>query len=117
MGFVPQQNVLFRCTCKILASKVFSVDHLAHILLLIFHSIDADHLFVSSPSNGIIKKKNMKVRLLEKTSKVKAEGLPPKSTSDLIMLYFDKFAEVEDDGVTFETDQSAIITFTNPEGT
>ncbi|KTF89145.1 hypothetical protein cypCar_00005074 [Cyprinus carpio] len=75
----------------------------------------AEHFFVSSPSNGIIKKKNMKVRLLEKTSKVKAEGLPPNSNSDLVMLYFDKFAEVEDDGVTFETDQSAIITFTNPE--
>uniref|UniRef100_A0A8C2ACV7 Poly [ADP-ribose] polymerase n=1 Tax=Cyprinus carpio TaxID=7962 RepID=A0A8C2ACV7_CYPCA len=75
----------------------------------------AEHFFVSSPNNGIIKKKNMKVRLLEMTSKVKAEGLPPNSNSDLIMLYFDKFAEVEDDGVTFETDQSAIITFTNPE--
>uniref|UniRef100_A0A8C2G3T2 Poly [ADP-ribose] polymerase n=1 Tax=Cyprinus carpio TaxID=7962 RepID=A0A8C2G3T2_CYPCA len=60
-------------------------------------------------------KKNMKVRLLEKTSKVKAEGLPPNSNSDLVMLYFDKFAEVEDDGVTFETDRSAIITFKNPE--
>lgn len=58
----------------------------------------------------------MKVRLLEVTSKVKAEGLPPNSNSDLVMLYFDKFAEVEDDGVTFETDRSAIITFKNPEG-
>ncbi|XP_058642232.1 poly(ADP-ribose) polymerase family member 14-related sequence 1 isoform X2 [Onychostoma macrolepis] len=76
---------------------------------------DAEHFFVSSRSNGIIKKKNMKVRLLEMTSKVKAEGLPPNSTSDLIMLYFDKFAEVEDDGVAFETDHSAIITFKNPE--
>ncbi len=90
---------------------------LLDFLLLIFHSIDAEHFCVSSPSNGIIKKKNMKVRLLEMTSKVKAEGLPPNSNSDLVMLYFDKFAEVEDDGVTFETDQSAIITFTNPEGT
>ncbi|XP_059417878.1 protein mono-ADP-ribosyltransferase PARP14-like [Carassius carassius] len=75
----------------------------------------AEHFFVSSPSNGIFKKKNMEVRLLEITSKVKAEGLPPNSNSDLIMLYFDKFAEVDDDGVTFETDQSAIITFKNPE--
>ncbi|XP_026127707.1 poly [ADP-ribose] polymerase 14-like isoform X1 [Carassius auratus] len=75
----------------------------------------AEHFLVSSPSNGIINKKNMKVRLLEVTSKVKAEGLPPNSNSDLVMLYFDKFAEVEDDGVTFETDQSAIITFKNPE--
>lgn len=86
-------------------------------MLLISHSIDAEHFFVSSPSNGIFKKKNMEVRLLEITSKVKAEGLPPNSNSDLIMLYFDKFAEVDDDGVTFETDQSAIITFKNPEGT
>uniref|UniRef100_A0A673KLM8 Poly [ADP-ribose] polymerase n=1 Tax=Sinocyclocheilus rhinocerous TaxID=307959 RepID=A0A673KLM8_9TELE len=75
----------------------------------------AEHFFVSSPSNGIIKKKNIKVRLLEMTSKVKAEGLPPNSNSDLVMLYFDKFGEVEDDGVTVETDQSAIITFTNLE--
>lgn len=59
----------------------------------------------------------MKVRLLEMTSKVKAEDLPPNTSSDLIMLYFDKFAEVVDDEVTFETDQSAIITFSNPEGT
>uniref|UniRef100_A0A8C1XM30 Poly [ADP-ribose] polymerase n=1 Tax=Cyprinus carpio TaxID=7962 RepID=A0A8C1XM30_CYPCA len=75
----------------------------------------AEHFFVSSPNHSTIKKKNMKVRLLEMTSKVKAEGLPPNSNSDLIMLYFDKFAEVEDDGVIFEMDQSAIITFKNPE--
>lgn len=59
----------------------------------------------------------MKVRLLEMTSKVKAEGLPPNTNSDYLMLYFEKFGEVVDDGVTFETDQSSIITFKNPEGT
>lgn len=51
------------------------------------------------------------------TSKVKAEGLPPNTNLDYIMLYFEKFGEVEDDGVTMEMDQSAIITFKNPEGT
>lgn len=64
----------------------------------------------------MIKKKNMNVVLLEKTLKVKAEGLPPNTNSDYLMLYFDKFGEIEDDGITVETDESAIITFANPEG-
>lgn len=63
----------------------------------------------------MIKKKNMNVVLLEKTLKVKAEGLPPNTNSDYLMLYFDKFGEIEDDGITVETDESAIITFANPE--
>ncbi|KAK9969248.1 hypothetical protein ABG768_027441 [Culter alburnus] len=79
------------------------------------YSKDAETFIISSPSSGIIKRKNMKVRLLEMTSKVKAEGLPPNTNSDYLMLYFEKFGEVVDDGVTFETDQSAIITFQNPE--
>ncbi|XP_067299868.1 poly(ADP-ribose) polymerase family member 14-related sequence 1 isoform X2 [Pseudorasbora parva] len=78
------------------------------------YSKDAENFIISCRSNGIIKRKNMKVRLLEVTSKVKAEGLPL-NTNEYLELYFDKFAEVEDDGVTFETDQSAIITFKNPE--
>uniref|UniRef100_A0A673IG12 Poly [ADP-ribose] polymerase 14-like n=1 Tax=Sinocyclocheilus rhinocerous TaxID=307959 RepID=A0A673IG12_9TELE len=101
-------------------SKDFSIETVpeTNCAVVTFSGIsrkDAEQFLLSSPSNGIIKKKNMKVRLLEMTSKVKAEGLPPNSNSDLIMLYFDKFAEVEDDGVAFETDQSAIITFKNPE--
>ncbi|KAK2905058.1 hypothetical protein Q8A67_006857 [Cirrhinus molitorella] len=99
-------------------SKDFSIEIIPEsncAVMTFSNSKYADHFFESSPRNTIIKKKDMKVRMLEMTSKVKAEDLPPNSTSDLIMLYFDKFAEVEDDAVTFETDQSAIITFKNHE--
>ncbi|XP_043104773.1 poly(ADP-ribose) polymerase family member 14-related sequence 1 [Puntigrus tetrazona] len=99
-------------------SKDFSIEPIPEsscAVVTFSSSKDAKHFFVSSESNGIIKRKNIQVRLLEMTSKVKAEGLPRNSNSDLLMLYFDKFAEVEDDGVAFETDDSAIITFKNLE--
>lgn len=76
---------------------------------------DTENFIISCQSNAMVKKKNMKVGLLEKTFKVKAEGLPPNTNPDYLMLYFEKFGGIEDDGVTVETDESAIITFANPE--
>lgn len=72
---------------------------------------------MSGSGNTIMKKKNMTIRLLEMTSKVKAEGLPPSTISEVLVLYFERFGEVEDDVVMFENEQSAIITFKDPKGT
>lgn len=99
-------------------SNDFSIEMISEsncAVVTFSYSKDAKNFIISCPSNGIIKRKNIKVRLLEMTSKVKAEGLPPNTNLDYIMLYFEKFGEVEDDGVTMEMDQSAIITFKNPE--
>ncbi|TRZ02744.1 hypothetical protein DNTS_005427 [Danionella cerebrum] len=76
---------------------------------------DTEYFVLSCLDNEKIKKRDMTVRILEKPRKVKAEGLPPGSNIDLIMLYFEKYAELEEEGVTIETEESAIITFKNPE--
>lgn len=59
----------------------------------------------------------MTVRLLEMALKVKAEGLPHNTVSEILALYFERFGEVEEDVVMFENEQSAIITFKDPKGT
>lgn len=45
------------------------------------------------------------------TTKVKVENLPSDVNSDYIMLYFEKYGEIEDDVEMLEDDKSAVITF------
>lgn len=78
---------------------------------------DLQNFIISGSSNAMIKRKNMTVRLLEMALKVKAEGLPHNTVSEILALYFERFGEIEEDMVMFENEQSAIITFKDPKGT
>ncbi|XP_073710890.1 protein mono-ADP-ribosyltransferase PARP14-like [Misgurnus anguillicaudatus] len=75
---------------------------------------DTENFILSAPCYSLIKKKQMRVRILETTLKVKAEPLPLNINSDFLMLYFDKFGDVEDNMVISEKEHSAIITFKDP---
>lgn len=71
---------------------------------------------MSGPENSICKRKNLEISLLDKTTKVKVEDLPPGMNSDYISLYFEKFGEIVGDVEMLEDDESAIITFNVHEG-
>ncbi|XP_065148690.2 poly(ADP-ribose) polymerase family member 14-related sequence 1 isoform X2 [Paramisgurnus dabryanus] len=75
---------------------------------------DTENFILSGSCYSVIKKKQMRVRILETTLKVKAEALPFNINSDLLMLYFEKFGDVEDNMVVSEKEHSAIITFKDP---
>ncbi|XP_053352525.1 poly(ADP-ribose) polymerase family member 14-related sequence 1 isoform X2 [Clarias gariepinus] len=72
---------------------------------------DAVDFIMSGPENSICKRKNLEISLLDKTTKVKVEDLPPGMNSDYISLYFEKFGEIVGDVEMLEDDESAIITF------
>ncbi|KAL7881397.1 hypothetical protein AOLI_G00082450, partial [Acnodon oligacanthus] len=72
---------------------------------------DAENFILSCPDNSVFRKKDMDVRPLEKTPKVKAVGLPSNVNSDYIILFFEKYGEVEGEVDILEDEQSAIITF------
>ncbi|XP_057191412.1 poly(ADP-ribose) polymerase family member 14-related sequence 1 isoform X2 [Triplophysa rosa] len=108
------ENVLKGSTAE---SKDFSIEVIPEsncAVVTLSSNKDLQNFIMSGSGNTIMKKKNMNVRLLEMTSKVKAEGLPPSTVSEILPLYFERFGEVEDDVVMFENDQSAIITFKDP---
>ncbi|XP_073711243.1 poly(ADP-ribose) polymerase family member 14-related sequence 1 isoform X2 [Misgurnus anguillicaudatus] len=75
---------------------------------------DTENFILSASCYSLIKKKQMRVRILETTLKVKAEALPVDITSDYLGLYFDKFGDIEDNMVISEKEHSAIITFKDP---
>ncbi|XP_026789921.3 poly(ADP-ribose) polymerase family member 14-related sequence 1 isoform X1 [Pangasianodon hypophthalmus] len=75
------------------------------------NSKDAGHFIKSCPENSVFKKKNLEISPLEMTTKVKVEDLPSNVNSDYIMLYFEKYGELEGDVEMLEDDKSAIITF------
>ena len=80
-------------------------------LIIHFCVLVAENFITSCPDHPIFRKKTLDVRLLEKTAKVKAEDLPSNLNPDYILLYFEKFGEIEGDVETLEDRQSAIITF------
>lgn len=59
----------------------------------------------------MFKKKNLEISPLEMTTKVKVEDLASDMNSDYIMLYFEKYGEIEGEVEMLEDDRSAIITF------
>ncbi|XP_051998367.1 LOW QUALITY PROTEIN: protein mono-ADP-ribosyltransferase PARP14-like [Xyrauchen texanus] len=98
-------------------SKDFSIEVIPEsncAVVTFSNNMDTENFVMSCSSNAMIKKKNMKVRLLETTSKLKAEGMPLHTSTDYLLLYFERFGEVEDDVIIFEEGQSAIMTFKNP---
>ncbi|XP_047012139.1 poly(ADP-ribose) polymerase family member 14-related sequence 1 isoform X2 [Ictalurus punctatus] len=71
---------------------------------------DAVRFIKSCPENSIFKKKNLEISPLEMTTKVQVEDLSDMN-SDYIMLYFEKYGEIEGDVEMLEDNESAIITF------
>ncbi|KAK2850420.1 hypothetical protein Q7C36_009203 [Tachysurus vachellii] len=72
---------------------------------------DAVDFIKSCPKNSMFKKKNLEISLLEMTTKVKVEDLSSDMSSDYIMLYFEKYGEIDEDLEMLEDEESAIITF------
>lgn len=71
--------------------------------------LDVVHFIGAGPENSMFKKKNLEISLLELTTKVKVEGSI--MNSDYIMLYFEKYGEIEGEVEMLEDDESAVITF------
>ncbi|CAB1342451.1 unnamed protein product, partial [Coregonus sp. 'balchen'] len=72
-----------------------------------------EYFISNSPSHKIFKQNELSVKLLEITAKVKVENITPNYSSDHLPLYYEKEVEVVDI-VMCEEDQSAIITFQDP---
>lgn len=79
--------------------------------IITFCVVDAVDFIQSCPKNSMFKKKNLEISLLEMTTKVKVEDLSSDMSSDYIMLYFEKYGEIDDDLEMLEDEESAIITF------
>lgn len=78
--------------------------------VITFCALDAVRFIKSCPENSIFKKKNLEISPLEMTTKVQVEDLSDMN-SDYIMLYFEKYGEIEGDVEMLEDNESAIITF------
>nr|XP_023998291.1 poly [ADP-ribose] polymerase 14-like [Salvelinus alpinus]XP_023998292.1 poly [ADP-ribose] polymerase 14-like [Salvelinus alpinus] len=98
------------------ASQRFSLEMLPDISMAVvtFQNVKDTEYFISNcTSHKIFKQKELSVKLLEITAKVKVENIPPNCSSDYILLYYEKEGEVVDIEMC-EEDQSAIITFQDP---
>ncbi|XP_045575841.1 protein mono-ADP-ribosyltransferase PARP14 isoform X1 [Salmo salar] len=98
------------------ASQRFSLEILPDISMAIvtFQNVKDTEYFISNcTSHKIFKQKELSVKLLEITAKVKVENIPPNYSSDHLPLYYEKEGEVVDIEMC-EEDQSAIITFQDP---
>ncbi|KAG9271270.1 poly ADP-ribose polymerase 14 [Astyanax mexicanus] len=95
-------------------SKEFSIEVIpeSNCAVVTFTSRKgAANFILSCPDNSVFRKKDLTVRTLEMTTKVKVEDLPSNLNSDHIMLYFEKYGETDGDVVMLEDGQSAIISF------
>lgn len=64
----------------------------------------------------MFRQKQLSVKLLELTTKVKVENINPNVSSDHLQLLFGKGGEEVEDAEINEEDQSAILTFQDPKG-
>lgn len=83
--------------------------------LVYFFLAATEHFITSCPGNRTFIQKQLRVKPLEITAKVKVENIPPRFSSEHLSLHYDKY-EVVEDVVMTEEDQSAIITFQDPKG-
>ncbi|XP_071002002.1 protein mono-ADP-ribosyltransferase PARP14-like isoform X2 [Oncorhynchus clarkii lewisi] len=98
------------------ASQRFSLEILPDISMAVvtFQNVKDTEYFISNCiSHKIFKQKELSVKLLEITAKVKVENIPPNYSSDHLHLYYEKEGEVVDLEMC-EEDQSAVITFQDP---
>ncbi|XP_064868330.1 protein mono-ADP-ribosyltransferase PARP14-like [Oncorhynchus nerka] len=98
------------------ASENFSLEILPDSCLAVVTFQNAkvtEHFMSSCPGNRKFMQKQLRVKPLEVTAKVKVENIPPKFSSEHVSLHFDRY-EVVEDVVMTEEDPSAIITFQDP---
>ncbi|XP_063070373.1 poly(ADP-ribose) polymerase family member 14-related sequence 1 isoform X3 [Engraulis encrasicolus] len=93
----------------------FSVETLHEIssAVVTFEKAEDAQRFVDlCPRNGMFRLKNISSRLLEVTTKVRAEDLIEDITSDHLQLYFGREGVLQGEVEMQEEDQTAIISFT-----
>ncbi|KAL0993426.1 hypothetical protein UPYG_G00107720 [Umbra pygmaea] len=94
----------------------FTVEILPDIFMAVvtFQNGRDCHWFFSNCTNHrVIKQKQISIKVLEMTAKLKVENIPPNYTSDYLTLYYESEGDVVD-VVICEEEQSAIITFEDP---
>uniref|UniRef100_A0A4W5P1N3 Poly [ADP-ribose] polymerase n=1 Tax=Hucho hucho TaxID=62062 RepID=A0A4W5P1N3_9TELE len=75
---------------------------------------ETENFITSCTSNRMFRQKQLSVKLLELTTKVKVENINPNVSSDHLQLLFGKGGEEVEDAEMNEEDQSAILTFQDP---
>ncbi|XP_034150940.1 poly(ADP-ribose) polymerase family member 14-related sequence 1 isoform X2 [Esox lucius] len=102
------------------ATELFSLEILQPALdtslavVTFQHGKDAKDFITCCTSNRMFKQKQLSVRLLEITQKVKVENIPPNVCSDHVQLSFGKGGEEVEVAEMNEEDQTAILTFQDP---
>uniref|UniRef100_A0A8C9SP92 Poly [ADP-ribose] polymerase n=1 Tax=Scleropages formosus TaxID=113540 RepID=A0A8C9SP92_SCLFO len=76
------------------------------------NSKDAQEFIKNCPSNKMFRQNGLAVKLLENTTEVRVENIPPGVDSDYLHLYFDREGDVNK--VTKVDEQCAIVSFMNP---
>ncbi|XP_055737967.1 protein mono-ADP-ribosyltransferase PARP14-like isoform X1 [Salvelinus fontinalis] len=102
------------------ATQTFSVEILTPVLdtglavVTFQNGKETENFITSCTSNRMFRQKQLSVKLLELTTKVKVENINPNVSSDHLQLLFGKGGEEVEDAEMNEEDQSAILTFQDP---
>ncbi|XP_067113942.1 protein mono-ADP-ribosyltransferase PARP14-like [Osmerus mordax] len=92
----------------------FSLEMLGDITVVTFQSEkETSHILSKATNNRMFKQKNLTVKPLENTAKIKVENIPQNYDEDYLTLYFEKEGVVED-VILNKEEQSAIMTFQDP---
>uniref|UniRef100_A0A8C7HV76 Poly [ADP-ribose] polymerase n=1 Tax=Oncorhynchus kisutch TaxID=8019 RepID=A0A8C7HV76_ONCKI len=102
------------------ATQTFSLEILTPVLdtglavVTFQNGKETENFITSCTSNRMFRQKQLSVKLLELTTKVKVENIKPNVSSDHLQLLFGKGGEEVEDAEMNEEDQSAILTFQDP---
>ncbi|XP_014047715.2 poly(ADP-ribose) polymerase family member 14-related sequence 1 isoform X1 [Salmo salar] len=102
------------------ATQTFSLEILTPVLdtglavVTFQNGKETENFITSCTSNRMFRQKQLSVKLLELTTKVKVENINPNVSSDHLQLLFGKGGEEVEDTEMNEEDQSAILTFQDP---
>nr|XP_046160813.1 poly(ADP-ribose) polymerase family member 14-related sequence 1 isoform X2 [Oncorhynchus gorbuscha] len=102
------------------ATQTFSLEILTPVLdtglavVTFQNGKETENFITSCTSNRMFRQKQLSVKLLELTTKVKVENINPNVSSDHLQLLFGKGGEEVEDAEMNEEDQSAILTFQDP---
>uniref|UniRef100_A0A8K9XM88 Poly [ADP-ribose] polymerase n=1 Tax=Oncorhynchus mykiss TaxID=8022 RepID=A0A8K9XM88_ONCMY len=102
------------------ATQTFSLEILTPVLdtglavVTFQNGKETENFITSCTSNRMFRQKQLSVKLLELTTKVKVENINPNVSSDHLQLLFGKGGEEVEDAEINEEDQSAILTFQDP---
>ncbi|KAK6311314.1 hypothetical protein J4Q44_G00169780 [Coregonus suidteri] len=102
------------------ATQTFSLEILPPVLdtglavVTFQNGKETENFITNCNSNRMFRQKQLSVKLLELTTKVKVENINPNVSSDHLQLLFGKGGEEVEDAEMNEEDQSAILTFQDP---